>query len=260
MGLIILNGEQYGSFEETGFPPLIYSDEEREVGVWIDGKPLYQKSYIYENSSGSAGDSSGATFDVWNLGNDKVIISGGLQCTFVNLTTNKMYPLPYADSSFTNVFMDNGIVKLKVRNDDWGSNYKLYMTARYTKTTDVAGSGKYTTYGGLAHHYSTSEQVVGTWIDGKPLYEKTISKTVNCDSEYDMITRDDSISGLPSTAVPRFVTGGYFDGGVPLSHYDSSNYRTFTMWYSNNIRGYVKWGTLSTTTLRVTIQYTKTTD
>ena len=23
------------------------------------------------------------------------------------------------------------------------------------------------------HHYSTTEQVVGTWIDGKPLYEKT---------------------------------------------------------------------------------------
>lgn len=28
--------------------------------------------------------------------------------------------------------------------------------------------------GGYAHHYSTTEQVVGTWIDGKPLYEKVI--------------------------------------------------------------------------------------
>lgn len=32
--------------------------------------------------------------------------------------------------------------------------------------------GKYKTAEGLAHHYSTAEKVVGTWIDGKPLYEK----------------------------------------------------------------------------------------
>ena len=31
------------------------------------------------------------------------------------------------------------------------------------------------------HHYSTEEQVVGTWVDGKPLYEKTIelSQTIS---------------------------------------------------------------------------------
>lgn len=30
-------------------------------------------------------------------------------------------------------------------------------------------------YATLGHNYSTDEQVVGTWIDGKPLYEKTIA-------------------------------------------------------------------------------------
>lgn len=30
--------------------------------------------------------------------------------------------------------------------------------------------------GGSTHDYSTTEQVVGTWIDGKPLYEKVIVK------------------------------------------------------------------------------------
>lgn len=28
-----------------------------------------------------------------------------------------------------------------------------------------------------AHHYSTNEQIVGTWIDGKPLYEKVLQFT-----------------------------------------------------------------------------------
>ena len=34
-------------------------------------------------------------------------------------------------------------------------------------TTDQGGGG------GSSHTYSTTEQVVGTWIDGKPVYEKT---------------------------------------------------------------------------------------
>ena len=111
-----------------------YSTSEQIIGTWIDGKPLYEKTYCYENSSGSSGGSSGATFDVWSIGSDKIIID--LQATFINLTTMKMYPIPYADSSFTNIYADSGTVKLKVRNDDWGSNYKLYITAKYTKTTD----------------------------------------------------------------------------------------------------------------------------
>jgi len=37
--------------------------------------------------------------------------------------------------------------------------------------------------GGGGHKYSTTEQVVGTWIDGKTLYEKTIAVTQNPSSE-----------------------------------------------------------------------------
>lgn len=36
------------------------------------------------------------------------------------------------------------------------------------------------------HNYSTSEQVVGTWIDGKPIYEKTVHFTkTDCTKEND---------------------------------------------------------------------------
>ena len=40
------------------------------------------------------------------------------------------------------------------------------------KYTDAHGGD-----GALAHHYSKEEHVIGTWIDGKPLYEKTITGT-----------------------------------------------------------------------------------
>lgn len=40
------------------------------------------------------------------------------------------------------------------------------------------GTTKKATVGQIkSENYSTSEQVVGTWIDGKPLYEKAISFT-----------------------------------------------------------------------------------
>ena len=40
-------------------------------------------------------------------------------------------------------------------------------TGQY-RTTDQGGGG------GNSHTYSTTEQVVGTWIDGSTIYEKTI--------------------------------------------------------------------------------------
>ena len=51
------------------------------------------------------------------------------------------------------------------------------ITIRYTKSTDIAGSGIWTPSGIPAVHYSTEEQVVGTWIDGKTLYQKTITSS-----------------------------------------------------------------------------------
>lgn len=38
--------------------------------------------------------------------------------------------------------------------------------------------------GSSAHIYSTSEQVVGTWIDGKPIYEKTVVRDSNFSTDF----------------------------------------------------------------------------
>lgn len=46
------------------------------------------------------------------------------------------------------------------------------------------GGGGSSGGGGAGHVYSTTEQVVGTWIDGKPLYEKTFEwSNVKCGNE-----------------------------------------------------------------------------
>ena len=43
------------------FQPVIYSEDEREIGVWVDGKPLYEKTFYLASGSLSTG-----TLDVPN--------------------------------------------------------------------------------------------------------------------------------------------------------------------------------------------------
>lgn len=72
----------------------------------------------------------------------------------------------------------NGISVVDANNEAQIKSYKEVTQAEY----DALPSSKISdgilycikdADGGYAHHYSTTEQVIGTWIDGKPLYEKT---------------------------------------------------------------------------------------
>ena len=160
--------------------PVIYSTEEREIGVWLDGKPLYQKTTVYNSTNTSGGQ---IEQDVSSLNIDTCVYLDG----FCDRSGTGYGPLWYRFNCYEN---DNYFAFL--RYDDYGNNHnivykikfgtgentsKQVITIRYTKTTDQAGSGIYTPQGQLAVHYSTDEHVIGTWIDGKPLYEKTLHPT-----------------------------------------------------------------------------------
>ena len=105
--------------------------------------------------------------------------------------------------------------------------------------------------------YSTTEQVVGKWIDNKPIYRKVISGT------------------LPSTANPSNwyslnIQAGYFEiencilqGIRPYYYYlDSSNNRTSLDFAI--VDGYLKYRVLNSNVTEMTydlvLKYTKTTD
>ena len=156
--------------------PALYSEEEREVGVWTDGKPLYQKTYITDNVTNNY------QIDVSSLSIDKLIDKSG---TFRRYRANSY--LEQFDSiewRTENSNLNNYGVTCKY---DYGRNLLVfyisgysddsvittYITIQYTKTTDAPGSATWTPEGQLAHHYSTSEKIVGTWIDGSTVYERT---------------------------------------------------------------------------------------
>ena len=153
-----------------GYPPLIYSDEEREIGVWRDGKPLYQKT-VHVGALVQDASWHGVSHGVANL--DKCI---NIEAICIATNGTEFYPINlYRPTTNTGVMVYATASDVYYMNNYYSEMEDAYFTIRYTKTTDTAGSGIWNGQGGIAHHYSTNETVIGTWVDGKPLYERSIS-------------------------------------------------------------------------------------
>ena len=179
MGKIILNGITYGGGGSGGviYLPTIYSEEERQVGVWTDGKPLYQKTKIvpfsnfnvYQNLyyTQIVDDNTQIIRDVEAMVYSSVMVGCPIGCkTFPDSNAQR-----YAE---VDTYYMNLCVKFVGTNNTEVQFTTAEITYKYTKTTDVAGSGNWNTDGVPTHHYSTNEQVGGTWIDGSTFYIKTV--------------------------------------------------------------------------------------
>ena len=167
MGVIFKNNVMYGA-GDIEISPVCYSEEEREVGCWVDGKPLYQKTVfpsISEINANSFSDSDFADAEMI------MIIDG-----YYTLTNN------YLKVALNQYETPQYWCRAGVRNDNsiymYVNGYTVTgsasITVQYTKTTDTPGSGIWTPSGVPAVHYSENEQVVGTWVDGSTIYEKTV--------------------------------------------------------------------------------------
>lgn len=234
-----------------GFPPLIYSDVEREVGVWRDGKPLYQKT-LYIGSLTNDTDWHSIVHNISNIG-DVVSIKGSFKDA-------NGYSLPL------NTYRANSQMGISLRvtstSFDYINNWVVgavnaYVTLQYTKTTDTAGSGNWATTGGFAHHYSETEQVIGTWKDGKPLYEKTISFTPSGSGYYTDVSSL-NISKMISCAGFAMQTNG---NHVNIPYGSNSTDFAVAYFNSTNNRLYCSFaGSYNISEWNITMQYTKTTD
>ena len=175
------------------FQPVIYSTEEREVGVWKDGKPLYQKTLVVP-SVGSVGSSLVTPITINDIPFDFVTV---IDANIYDVNDKRWYPLSsLMKSAGARIFISpylnkdaNPVVfyaSLFTGGDTFSNLGDFNVTIQYTKSTDTAGSGTWTPQGVPAVHYSTDEQVIGTWIDGKTTYGKVFelqnSLLINADS------------------------------------------------------------------------------
>ena len=153
--------------EDGSFQPVIYSEEEREVGVWVDGKPLYEKTLnltFTANEQKQIGTGYGAAF-IKNVFFEYTASSG----RWMSQHIFSSYAL--SSSKFIHSEVTNGTLYLYFVSN--AATTGALITIQYTKQSDAPGSGTWTPQGVPAVHYSTDEKVVGTWIDGSTIYEIT---------------------------------------------------------------------------------------
>lgn len=222
-----------------GFPPLIYSLQEREVGVWTDGKPLYQKSYEFSGKSISA---NSQTSILSNLTGITVVSMHGYMHEGNNRFELGEAGLRLKLDTSTNILL----IESK-SGSSWSNIYGI-VTLWYTKNSESAGSGTWNQQGAIAHHYSTDEKVIGTWINGKPLYEKTIILETSVDlidNQWTNVVQFSNIDTLVNGTGYRKYSG-------------QSNVFQFLFGYNN---GYIRiWTPVYYTVDIFTLQYTKITD
>lgn len=112
------------------------------------------------------------------------------------------------------------------------------------------------------HKYSTTEQVVGEWINGKPIYERTYSDTMDLSEEgwFNIAHNISNLDALISiSGVIKTSTGSQWGLGYCR---DSANYTALCI-NDTNVRAFISSAMVTATSNRdiyITIQYTKTTD
>ena len=221
----------------------LYSTDDQLVGRWTDGKPLYQKTITGLNVT--------PAYDVWT---DVCVAPTNIESlTSVKLLTNANDDI---SGSGIEVALSNGKIRA-----EYLQNHTLrtiaIMTIQYTKTTDVSVNI------GSDTDYSETEKIVGTWIDGKPLYQKTIDCGVMPNSTTKTVAHNisniESIVSLTGVAKNNDNVSGFIP--LPLTMVGSSTtyqiymkatYTDIVFKSDSNMSEFSK--------SYVTLQYTKTTD
>ena len=227
---------------EDKFQPVIYSEDEREIGVWLDGKPVYEKTIDFSS--------------------DLTVSYNGWTETTEDCSTVDRYLL---GNGYTNSGTYGGNIlcskksnnKLEIQTSRNGTTQSVrYLTVRYTKTTDTAGSGQWTPQGVPAVHYSTDEHIVGTWIDGSTLYEKTleIAGPISDNSDYNAPHGITNLNNIVSHEGYAIYYNAY---KIPIPYARSSTFFILNGWDSTNVTLEKMGLTYSVTDVRLTIRYTK---
>lgn len=150
----------------------LYSTDEQFIGRWTDGKPIYQKTATftctatYQNQQ--IVDIGISNVDTAVSINGMVVLDNNVKIpvnTYANGTAYCATWLMDTDKIAFFNFYNNRIV-----------NQPVTVTVQYTKSTDSAVTISDGT------EYSTTEQIVGKWIDGRPIYQKTVQGTTPASS------------------------------------------------------------------------------
>lgn len=235
--------------------PQIFSTEEKEIGVWIDDKPLYQKTYDLNNMTVSDNTWTNNLLNTTGTGINITHYEGIFGLGSANYEFSDFSYYRNSSEFFTAMIaVDNDDINIRP-NMNAGTPITINrVTIQYTKNSDTPGSGSYGSLGVPMVTYNGDEKVIGTWF-GETLYEKSYIIDNLTPNPSDWVN-DVQITGIKDVA--EIVCSGYLSSGtvsfvapyITVSYNHTSGY---TRHYFRDL------GSSGRVTLRATIRYTKTT-
>ena len=140
-----------------------YSTEERVVGTWLDGKPLYQKTIKFSTPINVDVNNAATVVDMRDFQELKYI---SVICSAALIREQGTYKAAVVMCA-ARKNTDTELVVYGYGSSAWTS--MEYITLQYTKNSD-------NTIGSMENPYSYSidEKIIGNWIDGNLLYQKTV--------------------------------------------------------------------------------------
>ena len=248
---------------------LDYSTEEQLTGKrWIDGKPIYQKTIIEDCEYTGVYNSIRYFYKSLISDVDSLIDSYGI-IEFDNGDGIKTCSFPLGEGdwnsrpslhAYTLIQPETTDVKfyLVINTSDYTfTSFKLIATILYTKISDTELSPVSLPKIKSIHNYSTEEQIVGTWIDGKPIYEKVINSGYLTNNSITIDVSHLNINDVIQLKGIAFTDDKKQFRPITLGTSDSNSIRIdFT---NNNVRIFT-WADWSSYNSFIIIQYTKTTD
>ena len=238
-----LNGQVPPVFNKFSKSDL-YSTDEKIVGRWIDGKPIYQKTINFTTPSSINTDSK-----ILTISNGETVID--FHGTISRNDGGYMYLGSNYPSQGNSLFFTTNDSKIECYfrvSISTDTSRPAVITLQYTKTTDSAVEI------GNDTDYSTTEKIVGTWIDGKPVYQCT----------YDLngmsVSTNFTDIGVSCADIDTLICGGSFVTEVKSGNNPAQSFPVTLLGYSGShiVAGIGGGGARNVK--YITIRYTKTTD
>ena len=240
-----------------------YNTSEHIVGVWTDGKPVYEKVVNFGAMPNNT--TKSVNHGISNLDTvvDIKVVSARTDTKVRRFMTGNI-------GGSVDVYMNDTQIGA-VTNADRRQLNNTFFILYYTKTTDSAvaaghsadGKGVFCIKATVAgdpngHVYSTEEHVVGRWINGKPLYEKTITGTTPSASG-EVST---GLSGISEVFLKDAFIKNNAGYTTNISYFSDTSYNASACVKTDGTTIYFVLGAaeFKSRPFYVTIRYTKTTD
>lgn len=238
--------------------PWVYdtSGKEQVIGVY-DGKPLYRKAFtIYITCAANSSVSYKISDYIDNCESILTTLcynkSMGITLPYIhmhNSTSNRAY----------NVWLGGDSLTFSCAAST-SNNVPYLFIFEYTKTTDAEGSGNKFSPCIPSASYSYEEQIVGTWVDGTPLYQKTINiGALPADTSW--ASYEHGISDVATIfTIDCFGINASSGSSVSIPNAGNSTASNFSVWVDRTKVEVWNGSNRSSFSGYITLRYTKTTD